>query len=96
MFLERISSISSGKVIWLNSGGTKVSMLNTPSLVSSELSWERIATTDIGLDLSFLNNSLNVTFDWFQRDTRDMLAPGMTLPAVLGASAPYALSLIHI
>ena len=90
MFLERISSVSSGNVIWLNSGGTKVSMLNTPSLVSSELSWERIATTDIGLDLSFLNNSLNVTFDWFQRDTRDMLAPGMTLPAVLGASAPYA------
>ena len=90
MFLERISNVASSDVIWVNSGGTKVSMLNTPSLVSSELSWERIATTDIGLDLSFLNNSLNVTFDWFQRDTRDMLAPGMTLPAVLGASAPYA------
>ena len=88
MFLEKISKASSS--YWANSTGTMVTMMNTPSLVSSSLTWERIATTDIGLDLGFLNNRLNVTFDWFQRDTKDMLAPGMTLPDVLGADAPYA------
>ena len=90
MFLEQISKLGASYTSWVNAGGTFLSMLNTPSMVSSTLSWERIATTDIGLDLGFLNNRLNVTFDWFQRDTKDMLAPGMTLPATLGASAPYA------
>lgn len=90
MFLEKISKLDTRYTSWVNAGGTFLSMLNTPSMVSSTLSWERIATTDIGLDLGFLNNRLNVTFDWFQRDTKDMLAPGMTLPATLGASAPYA------
>ena len=90
MFLEQISKLGTSYTSWVNAGGTFLSMLNTPSIVSSTLSWERIATTDIGLDLGFLNNRLNVTFDWFQRDTKDMLAPGMTLPATLGASAPYA------
>ena len=73
MFLEKISKLDTRYTSWVNAGGTFLSMLNTPSMVSSTLSWERIATTDIGLDLGFLNNRLNVTFDWFQRDTKDML-----------------------
>lgn len=90
MFLESISKLSASSTYWLNTSATgKVSAMATPSMVSSSLTWERIATTDVGLDLGFLNNRLNVTFDWFQRDTKDMLAPGMTMPAVLGASAPY-------
>ena len=31
---------------------------------------------------------MNVSFDWYQRTTKDMLAPGQTMPDVLGASAP--------
>ena len=52
-----------------------------PGLVSSTLTWERVITTDVGADLGFFNNSLNLTFDWFQRDTKDMLAPSQTLPS---------------
>ena len=59
-----------------------------PTLVNNTLTWERVVTTDVGVDLGFLNNSINVTFDWFNRETRDMLAPGMPLPSTLGASAP--------
>ena len=59
-----------------------------PSLVSSNLTWERIRTLDLGLDLSFLQNSLNVTFDWFQRTNANMLAPAVTLPDVVGATSP--------
>jgi TonB-linked SusC/RagA family outer membrane protein len=89
MFISTTGLTSTGTSYWLNSGGTKVSSGTLPSLVSSSLSWERIITTDVGLDLGFFNNALNVTADWFQRDTHDMLAPGNTLPATLGASAPY-------
>lgn len=89
MFLSTITNYTSGNVNWLN-GGSKVGMMSSPTLVSSTLTWERVITTDIGLDLGFLNNSINVTFDWFQRDTKDMLARMNELPATLGAASPYA------
>lgn len=77
-------------VNWLNGAGSGlVKGQSMPSLVSNTLKWERIQTTDIGLDLGFLNNSLNLTFDWYSRSTRDMLAPGSELPQTLGASSPY-------
>ena len=87
-FLSTAGQVGSGYVHWLN-GNQKITEYTMPTLVSSSLTWERIVTTDIGLDLGFLNNSLNVTFDWFNRETRDMLAPGAELPAVLGVDAPY-------
>ena len=69
-------------------GGQKLTMFNMPTLVSSDLTWERIRTTDVGADFGFLDNSLNVTFDWYQRTNSNMLAPVMELPAVVGADAP--------
>ncbi len=85
-----ISTITLGNknVNWINAGGTPLNGASTPSLVNSSLTWERVITTDVGLDLGFLNNSLTASFDWFSRETRDMLAPGMPLPSTLGASAP--------
>ncbi|MDE6486378.1 MAG: TonB-dependent receptor [Muribaculaceae bacterium] len=85
-----ISTITLGNknVNWLNASGTPINGASMPTLVSSTLTWERVITTDVGIDLGFFNNSLNVTFDWYQRDTKDMLAPGMPLPSTLGASSP--------
>ncbi len=88
-FLSTAGQVSTGSVHWLASNGQKISEYSMPTLVQSSLTWERIVTTDVGLDLGFLNNSLTVGFDWFQRDTKDMLAPGSELPNVLGVSAPY-------
>ena len=87
-FLETMSK-SSNSVSWLGTGTSKYSYFTMPSLVSSALTWETIKTTNIGLDLGFLNGELNVTADLFQRDTKGMLAPGKTLPQVLGTSAAY-------
>ncbi len=87
-FISTVSAISSGNIHWLN-GTAKITELGMPSLVSPTLTWERVYTADAGIDLGFFNNSLNMSFDWYQRTTKDMLGPGPTLPAVLGASAPY-------
>ena len=74
---------------WL-SGGDYVTAINSlPNLVSTSFTWEKVATTDIGLDLNMFGNRMNVVFDWYQRDTKGMLAPGMQLPAVVGASSPF-------
>ena len=89
---QRQNNASTGYIYWVDGNGAnanKLTMYNMPDLVSSSLSWERIRTTDIGIDLGFLNNELNASFDWYQRENRDMLAPAQTRPNVLGASAPY-------
>ena len=74
---------------WLSGAGAQTQYASMPTLVSSSLTWERVTTTDVGVDLGFLNNSLTASFDWYSRVTSDMLAPGADIPAVLGASAPY-------
>lgn len=88
MFLETMSK-KTNEVNWLGSGSSKYDYFTAPKLVSESLTWETIATTNIGLDLGFLKGDLNVTFDWFQRSTKGMLAPGKALPAVIGAGAAY-------
>lgn len=88
MFLETMSKVNNG-VNWLGTGGVKYDYFGLPKMVPATLTWETINTTNIGLDLGFLRGELNVTFDWFQRDTKNMLAPGKELPSVLGTGAPY-------
>ena len=89
MFNATMTKLTDANTHWLTDGGTKVVAYNLPKLVSSTLKWERIQTLDFGGDFGFMNNNLNVTFDWYQRNTKDMLAPGSTLPEILGTTAPY-------
>ena len=86
-FLSTISSVAAGSSYWVD-GSSKMAMANMPALVSSDLTWETLRTLDIGLDLGFMKNSLTVGFDWFQRDTKDMIAMGIVLPDAVGADAP--------
>jgi len=80
---------SAASVNWVGTGNSKYDTFGMPKMVASTLTWESIATTNFGIDLGFFNGELNVNFDWFQRMTRDMLAPGKTMPQVLGTSAAY-------
>lgn len=73
--------------VWLN-GGSYVTVISSPGLVSSSFTWEKVKTFDVGFDASLLNSRLQVTFDWYDRRTNGMLAAGMEIPAVVGASAP--------
>lgn len=61
---------------------------STPNAVSSNYTWESSATLDFGVDMSMFHNKLETTFDWYERNTRDMLTQGEKLPAVFGASEP--------
>lgn len=42
-------------------------------LANTELKWETVQQTDIGLDVSFLQNALNLTIDWYDRQSNDVL-----------------------
>jgi TonB-linked SusC/RagA family outer membrane protein len=88
MFIKTMSK-STASVNWLGTGSLKYDYFGTPKMVDPTLTWETITTTNVGIDLGFLNNDLNVNFDWYERNTTGMLAPGKELPSVLGASAAY-------
>ena len=44
-----------------------------PSVVNELLSWEKTNEFNIGLDFAFLNGRISGTFDWYNRDSRDLL-----------------------
>lgn len=45
-------------------------------LGNENLKWEEVNQTDIGLDLGFFNNRLTLTYDYYNRQTCDMLYQG--------------------
>ena len=47
-----------------------------PSLVSSNFTWEKVGTVDIGLDFSMFSNRFTGTFDWYQRNTNGNAGSG--------------------
>lgn len=69
-------------------GGSRPVAITAPGLVSSSFTWETVHQMDFGFDATFFNNRLDASFDWYRRDTKDMLTTGQPLPAVLGASVP--------
>jgi TonB-linked SusC/RagA family outer membrane protein len=74
---------------WLNGTGSYLTSLTSPSLISSDFTWEKVQTLDFGIDVGLFHNKLNGSFDWYRRETKDILAAGATpLPAVLGTGAP--------
>ena len=60
---------------------TRLSIVNNepvnavaPSRVANEnLTWETTAQVDIGADVGFLDDRINLTVDWYRMETRDLL-----------------------
>lgn len=69
-------------------GGARPVAVTPAGLVSAAFTWETVNQMDFGFDALFLNQRLSAGFDWYRRDTKDMLTAGQALPAVLGASVP--------
>jgi TonB-linked SusC/RagA family outer membrane protein len=68
--------------------GSLPNYVGMPGLISSQITWEKVKTSNLGLDAGFLRNRLNVSFDYFIRNTLDMLGEAVSLPAVLGTPVP--------
>lgn len=64
----------------------------TPSAILSGIAapdrtWETIVNRNIGVDIGVLKNHLNLSFDLYQKENKDMLL-AVTVPSVLGALPP--------
>ncbi len=62
--------------------GTAVGAIANP-----EIKWEKQKTFDIGLDARFWKNKIDITFDYFQKRTEDLLVVSQ-VSGILGAAAP--------
>lgn len=45
-----------------------------PAAVDANIKWETTTTTNVGLDFGFASNRITGTVEWFNKDTRDLLA----------------------
>lgn len=83
---DYISTISKGTTIF----GSNPVLANTAvidAITTKDRTWERVGTTNFGLDFTVLDRRLNGTIEVFNRKTNGMLI-GITYPQVLGGDAP--------
>ena len=64
-------------------GSNLVTVLTPAQLKNSNLKWEGSTTTNIGLDLGFFDNRVNLSLDYFIKNTKDLLL-AQSLPYVTG------------
>lgn len=86
-YIPFMSSGSAGN--WLFNDNEKLLYINPAGLVSNSLTWEKASTFNVGVDVTVLNQKLDVSFDWYQRTTSDMLVK-VEYPEILGTTAPPA------
>lgn len=77
---------NSTSTYWLF-GDTYATTINPGNLVSADLTWEKVSTMNFGIDMTFLQQRLDMSFDYYIRTTADMLIK-TSYPALLGTSAP--------
>lgn len=84
-------------------GSSAVAGYNNAKVINEDIKWESIQTLDVGLDMEFFKNRLAVSFDWYQRITKDMIyalsvpnSSGITRPSSLGTMATMPVNLGRI
>ncbi|MBN9351306.1 MAG: SusC/RagA family TonB-linked outer membrane protein [Chitinophagaceae bacterium] len=80
--------MSSGLSNWIGGNGAQVIVVGTPPAIVHNITWQNIETKNLGLDLGLLENQVTVTFDLYQRDTKNMIVPMEGIPLTYGTGAP--------
>lgn len=83
-----VPTMNTGQLKWLDANGGKLAYVSMPNAVTNSITWQDIATVDFGVDVRVLDNSLGLTFDWYQRDTKNMIVPGAGITYTFGTDAP--------
>ncbi|WP_255491349.1 SusC/RagA family TonB-linked outer membrane protein [Dysgonomonas sp. ZJ279] len=86
-FYDYIELINISRSYYPFGNGQRGQMAQQSNLVSSSRTWETIASKNLGIDFSVLDNRLYGSFDYFWKKNKNMLIP-ITYPSMLGISAP--------
>jgi hypothetical protein len=55
------------------------------NIANTGIKWESQEQVNVGLDLGFLQDRVNLTFDWYRKESKDMLMQ-LQLPSYMGTS----------
>ena len=86
-FYPNMSSTLPTSTHWFYPIGRDLYMSN-PGLINRNLTWVTTSTLDFGVDMAFLNNRLQASFDWYKRTSDNYVGPAEVLPSLLGAEQP--------
>ena len=88
-YYDYLQTITTGSLMnYTFDGSSRVTYSSVSDPNAGDLSWEKVITYNLGLDLGFFNNRLTFTGDVYIRDTNDMLCVSKDLPGVYGTTAP--------
>jgi TonB-linked SusC/RagA family outer membrane protein len=70
-------------------GFNNVSVGGAGTLLSNhDLTWEKAAALNVGLDVGLFNDKLSASFDYFNKTTSNILQPRYDVPSLFGAGLP--------
>lgn len=88
-YYDYIQTINPGQTLGYSFGdGQRVPAASVSSPNASDLTWEVVATANLGLDFSLFKGKMEFSGDIYSRETSGMLMPGKDLPATYGTGSP--------
>ncbi|EDM35488.1 putative outer membrane protein [Pedobacter sp. BAL39] len=83
------AALSAGSIYQVGNGAPQTPSMYMGSRLNPDLSWETSEQTDIGLDLSLMKSRLNLTADYFDKKTFDLIGTQQNeWPASYGLGSP--------
>ena len=82
--ISAYQSLARLRAIFSSVGGSQVNAVTPDQPSNPDLKWETSIQTNIGLDLGLLNNRFNLTLDYYNIDTEDLILGNTGLPRYFG------------
>lgn len=88
-YFPYLALMTFGDAIFYDQEGNKVSDKTAAQreLAVEDITWETTTSTDFGVDLGFFNDRLTANFDYYWKQTKDMLL-SVNIPYTMGYSNP--------
>lgn len=76
---------------YYGNGNTSLSVAKIDGLKLDDLRWEKTTSVNLGFNFGFLNDKIEVDFDWYHKYTKDLLQRSVSIPSTTGySSVAYA------
>ena len=89
--ISPFQSLASFGSVFTPINGQLVNNVTPNQVANPDLRWESSFQTNLGFDLGLWNNRVNVTFDYYNIDTEDLIIEDSSQPQFLGFLNPASL-----